>query len=65
MTERALITILVWGLILEIMSVVYLSSTPWKFEFAYSLFLLGITSATLFFIVWRLMTLRNKPNKKH
>jgi len=47
MYERPVMTILVWGLILEILAVIYLSSTPWRFEFAYSLFLLVITSTAL------------------
>jgi len=50
-------TILVWGLILEILAVIYLSSTPWRFEFAYSLFLLAITSTALAIMIWRLKTL--------
>ncbi len=50
-------TILVWGLILEILAVIYLSSTPWRFEFAYSLFLLVITSTALVIMIWRLKTL--------
>lgn len=52
--DRAIMTILVWGLILEILSVIYLSSTPWRFEFAYSLFLLTINSIALVFMIWRL-----------
>lgn len=47
MIERALLTILVWGLILEILCVIHLSSTPWRFEFAYSIFLLIITFTAL------------------
>jgi len=62
MHERGVLTILVWGLLLEIISVIYLSSTPWKFEFAYSLFLLIITSIALIFIIWRLKTSRNRTN---
>ncbi|MEM2513426.1 MAG: hypothetical protein QXU81_03790 [Candidatus Bathyarchaeia archaeon] len=42
MFERVFLTILVWGLILEILCVIYFSSTPSRFEFAYSLFLLII-----------------------
>jgi len=57
MLERPLMTILVWGLILEILAVVYLSSTPWRFEFAYSLLLLIITSTALVIMIWRLKTL--------
>ena len=57
MYERAMMTILVWGLILEILAVIYLSSTPWRFEFAYSLFLLIITSTALVIMIWRLKTL--------
>ena len=57
MLERGLMTILVWGLILEILTVIYLSSTPWRFEFTYSLFLLAITSTALVIMIWRLKTL--------
>ena len=62
MHERGVLTILVWGLLLEIISVIYLSSTPWKFEFAYSLFLLIITSIAIIFIIWRLKASRNRTN---
>ena len=54
MFQRALLTILVWGLLLEILSVIYLSSTPWRFEFAYSLFLLIFTSIALAILIWRM-----------
>ena len=57
MLERPIMTILVWGLILEILTVIYLSSTPWRFEFTYSLFLLAITSTALVIMIWRLKTL--------
>ena len=56
-------TILVWGLILEILAVIYLSSTPWRFEFAYSLFLLVITSTALVIMIWRLKTLTTPSGK--
>ena len=56
-------TILVWGLILEILAVIYLSSTPWRFEFAYSLFLLIITSTALVIMIWRLKTLTTPSGK--
>jgi len=46
-------TILVWGLLLEILSVIYLSPTPWKFEFAYSLILFILTSIALVFMIRR------------
>ena len=62
MHERGVLTILVWGLLLEIISVIYLSSTPWKFEFAYSLFLLIITSIALIFMIRRLKASRNRTN---
>jgi len=52
--ERALLTILIWGLILEILCVIYLSSTPSKFEFAYSLFLLIINSIALILVMRKL-----------
>jgi FtsH-binding integral membrane protein len=51
---RAIMIILVWGLLLEILSVIYLSPTPSRFEFAYSLFLLTLTSIVLIFMIWRL-----------
>jgi hypothetical protein len=54
MFQRALLTILVWGLILEILSVIYLSSTPWRFEFAYSLFLLIFTAIALVILIRRM-----------
>ena len=54
MSERGVLTILVWGLLLEIISVIYLSSTPWRFEFAYSVFLLIFTSIALIIVVWRI-----------
>jgi len=60
--ERALLTILVWGLILEILCVIHLSSTPWKFEFAYSIFLLIVTSIALILSLIKLKTsLRGAP----
>jgi len=62
MSERGVLTILVWGLLLEIISVIYLSSTPWKFEFAYSLFLLTFTSIALVVVIWRLRASRNRTN---
>jgi len=62
MSKRGVLTILVWGLLLEIISVIYLSSTPWKFEFAYSLFLLIFTSIALVVVIWRLRASRNRAN---
>jgi len=58
MSERGILTILIWGLLLEIISVIYLSSTPWKFEFAYSVFLLIFTSIALIVVIWRLRASR-------
>jgi len=58
MSERGVLTILVWGLLLEIIAVIYLSSTPWKFEFAYSVFLLIFTSIALIVVIWRLRASR-------
>lgn len=52
--ERALLTILVWGLLLEIFGVIVLSSQPWRFEFSYLLVLLVITLAAIMLIVTRL-----------
>ncbi|HDO42067.1 MAG TPA: hypothetical protein ENH03_04115 [Candidatus Bathyarchaeota archaeon] len=54
MFKRAFLTILIWGLILEILCVIHFSSSPWKFEFAYSVFLLAITSIALIFMLKRL-----------
>ena len=54
MSERGVLTILVWGLLLEIIAVIYLSSTLWRFEFAYSVFLLIFTSIALIIVIWRL-----------
>ena len=58
MSERGVLTILVWGLLLEIISVIYLSSTPWRFEFAYSVFLLIFTSAALLVVIRRMRAQR-------
>jgi len=52
--ERVLLTILVWGLLLEIFGVVVLSSQPWRFEFSYLLVLLVITLTAIILIVTRL-----------
>ncbi|GBC71579.1 hypothetical protein HRbin02_01364 [Candidatus Calditenuaceae archaeon HR02] len=52
--ERALLTILVWGLLLEIFGVIVLSSQPWRFEFSYLVVLLVITLAAIILIVSRL-----------
>ncbi len=60
MSERGVLTILVWGLLLEIISVIYLSSTPWRFEFAYSVFLLIFTSIALIVVIWRLRASRSR-----
>ncbi|MEM2930437.1 MAG: hypothetical protein QW797_06215 [Thermoproteota archaeon] len=51
MFRRILLTILVWGLILEILTFIYLSNMTWRFEFAYNLFLLVITSIALLILV--------------
>lgn len=64
MFDRAIMTILVWGLILEILCVIYLSSTHWRFEFAYSLFLLVLTSTALLFMFRRLKPYRSKARPK-
>lgn len=58
MSARGILTILVWGLILEIISVIYLSSTPRRFEFAYSVFLLIFTSIALVVVIFRLRASR-------
>ena len=58
MSERGVLTILVWGLLLEIIALIYLSSTPWRFEFAYSVFLLILTSISLIIVIWRLRASR-------
>jgi hypothetical protein len=58
MFDRAILTILVWGLLLEILCVIYLFPTPSRFEFAYSLFLLTINSIALVFMIWRMKASR-------
>jgi hypothetical protein len=60
MFDRAIMTILVWGLLLEILGVIYLFRTPWTFELAYSLFLLTVTSIALIFMIWRMKASRIK-----
>jgi hypothetical protein len=59
MFRRVLLTILVWGLILEILTFMYfsLNAMTWRFEFAYNLFLLLITSAALLLL---LVQMRNE-----
>ncbi|MCS7146529.1 MAG: hypothetical protein RMJ28_04190 [Nitrososphaerota archaeon] len=52
--ERAFLTILVWGLLLEIFGVVVLSSQPWRFEFSYLIVLLIITLTAIIVIITRL-----------
>jgi len=52
--ERALLTILVWGFLLEVFGVIVLSSQPWRFEFTYLLFLLVVTLAAIIVMVARL-----------
>jgi hypothetical protein len=54
MFRRILLTILVWGLILEILILIYLRDMAWRFEFAYNLFLLIITSIALLILVARM-----------
>jgi hypothetical protein len=54
MFRRILLTILVWGLILEILTLIYLRDMAWRFEFAYNLFLLIITSIALLILVARM-----------
>jgi cbb3-type cytochrome oxidase subunit 3 len=61
--DRAIMTILVWGILLEILSVIYLSPTPSRFEFAYSLFLLALTLIVLILMIWRLK--RSTTKKTH
>lgn len=53
MFRRLLLTILVWGLILEILTFIflYLNDMTWRFEFAYNLFLLAITSIALLVLI--------------
>ncbi len=62
MLERTIMTILVWGVILEVLSLIYLSSTPSRFEFTYSLFLLVITSMALVLIARRVRASVSKLN---
>lgn len=54
MFRRILLTILVWSLILEILTLIYLRDMAWRFEFAYNLFLLIITSIALLILVARM-----------
>lgn len=53
--ERAVLTMLVWGLILETLALVYFftSGETWKFEFQYSLLLFAITLAIAAFFLLR------------
>lgn len=61
MFRRILLTILVWGLILEILTLIYLYNMAWRFEFAYNLFLLIITSIALLVLIVRM---RNDYRRK-
>lgn len=54
MFKRILLTILVWGFILEILTLIYLRNMAWRFEFAYNLFLLIITSIALLVLIVRM-----------
>ena len=49
MFERPILTILVWGLLLEILGLIYFSVQSYKFEFQYMLilFLFNLTSFIL------------------
>ncbi|MFB0504279.1 MAG: Loki-CTERM sorting domain-containing protein [Candidatus Bathyarchaeia archaeon] len=46
------------------MSVIYLSSTPWRFEFAYSLFLLIFTSIAIVILIWRMKSSVGRASSK-
>lgn len=54
MFERGVMTILVWGLLLEILTLLYFSSAPWRFEFAYTLVLLIFNLTALIIMIARL-----------
>ena len=60
--ERAISTLLVWSLILEIIIIAYFcsSSQTGKFEFTYTLFLLLITILSLAFMIVRLVRRTHK-----
>lgn len=55
--ERVVLTMLVWGLILETLALVYFftSGETWKFEFQYTLLLFAITVAVAAFFLLRLL----------
>ncbi|MGC9014205.1 MAG: hypothetical protein ACP5KW_07535 [Thermoproteota archaeon] len=63
--KRVLLTILVWGLILEILTLVYyLSTSTWRFEFVYTFFLLVITLIALVLLVKQMKSELDKQSSK-
>jgi hypothetical protein len=52
--ERTLLTLLVWGLLLEVFGLAVLSSQPWRFEFSYLLVLFIITLASIIVLITRI-----------
>jgi len=63
--ERAVITMLVWGLILEALALVYFfaSGETWKFEFQYTLLLFALTFAAAAFFLFRLLRSVRQPRR--
>jgi hypothetical protein len=52
--ERALLTLLMWGLLLEVFGLAVLSSQPLRFEFAYLIVLFLITLGSIILIIMRI-----------
>ncbi len=52
--ERTLLTLLVWGLLLEVFGLAVLSSQPWRFEFSYLLVLFITTLASIVVLITRI-----------
>jgi uncharacterized membrane protein len=55
--ERTVLVILIWGLILEVATLLYFSTSAqtWRFEFQYTLILLAITVAALAVFICRVV----------
>jgi hypothetical protein len=52
--ERALLTLLMWGLLLEVFGLAVLSSQPRRFEFPYLIVLFLITLGSIILIIMRI-----------
>jgi hypothetical protein len=52
--ERALLTLLMWGLLLEVFGLAVLSSQPRRFEFPYLIVLFLITMGSIILIIMRI-----------